>query len=256
MGAKGVVCLADERVCANHILILRKSMVKFEPVKKSDNIVIGVVSWAKKLKAPRYNRQLIQVLEHMHKDIHAVIFKQFKNFYDDLRPDQTTGMMEYLTKYCVKSSWGRNFRLGSLMSALTEKGLEDNAIRSSFLWNTLQRLRRYEYSDAKFQAQIPIPGSYKVLGVCDEYDVLNEGQIYVRAEGKTIAGKVLIYRSPVIHPGDVQLVHAVDDNALQKSAGNKFSTLNKLDNVVVFSTQGARPLPTMLSGQSNRIPMT
>jgi len=69
-----------------------------------------------------------------------------------------------------------------------------------------------------------------LFGVSDEADCLKEGQIYATvADERTglyqrITGKVLITRSPQIHPGDMQFVEAVDHPALRH-----------LTNVVVFS---------------------
>lgn len=55
-----------------------------------------------------------------------------------------------------------------------------------------------------------------------------------------IKNNVMITRSPVMHPGDVQVVNAVGV-PLE-------SPLRTLRNAVVFSQQGARDLPSMLSG--------
>jgi hypothetical protein len=52
--------------------------------------------------------------------------------------------------------------------------------------------------------------------------------------------KIIITRSPVMHPGDVQIVDAVNVP--------EDSPLQHLRNVVVFSQHGARDLPSQLSG--------
>jgi RNA-dependent RNA polymerase len=269
MGAKGVVCVADESVCNDKLLVLRKSMVKFERLEsqKHDSIAIEVVGFAKKMKPPRYNRQLIQILEYMQIDVMSeekfrevntdgipkVIRSHFGDYFGKFVPSSTQSEMERLQGVCDKSSSGHLYRLSELISALVKIGIGIEKVAGSFLWNVLQRLQRKEFQLAKFEAKMPIPGSYKVLGVCDEYRVLDEGEVYVRANGVTKSGNILIYRSPVIHPGDVRLVSAISDEALEQKnkSGNPHLMLKKLNNVVVFPTTGKRPLPTMLAGKSS-----
>lgn len=55
-----------------------------------------------------------------------------------------------------------------------------------------------------------------------------------------IQDNVLVTRSPTMHPGDVQVVNAVGVPAN--------SPLKTLHNAIVFSQQGSRDLPSMLSG--------
>ena len=82
------------------------------------------------------------------------------------------------------------------------------------------------------------------LGIMDETDLLGENEIYAFIQnekgGQLITGDVVITRCPALHPGDVQVVRAVnvpDD-----------SPLRALHNVVVFSSKGPRDLPSQLSG--------
>ena len=92
----------------------------------------------------------------------------------------------------------------------------------------------------------------------DETGYLQEGQVFVITEqhaqssyqglGRPIIGgkqvlvqnNIAITRSPAMHPGDVQLVNAVDVP--------EDSPLQQLRNVVVFSQHGARDLASQLSG--------
>ena len=83
------------------------------------------------------------------------------------------------------------------------------------------------------------------LGIMDESKILKENQVYCcythnGAEPRVLNGNVVITRSPALHPGDVQLVEAVD-----VPAGHP---LQALHNVVVFSSHGERDLPSQLSG--------
>lgn len=86
-----------------------------------------------------------------------------------------------------------------------------------------------------------------LYGLPDETGYLKEGEIFVVTEKAPEGGKkvlvknnVVVTRSPALHPGDIQLVNAVDVP--------QHSPLRQLSNVVVFSKWGARDLPSMLSG--------
>lgn len=80
----------------------------------------------------------------------------------------------------------------------------------------------------------------------DDTGFLHEGQVYVSFD--TMQGryhepecqKVVITRSPALHPGDIQLAHHV--------IPPEGHPLLELRNCVVFSQRGDRDLPSMLSG--------
>jgi hypothetical protein len=102
----------------------------------------------------------------------------------------------------------------------------------------------------KYRARIPITQGYLLYGIMDETNTLREGEVYVATKDYNTSGqlkrrilvgsRVVITRAPALHPGDVQLVTAVD---VPES-----SPLRALDNCVVFSQQGRRDLPSQLSG--------
>ncbi|KXT13980.1 hypothetical protein AC579_8857 [Pseudocercospora musae] len=94
---------------------------------------------------------------------------------------------------------------------------------------------------------IPMEDGVTLYGIMDETGYLQENQIFVITEkapegGKQILVKrnVVITRSPAMHPGDIQVVDAIDVPL--------DSILRRLANVVVFSKWGQRDLPSMLSG--------
>ncbi|KII86358.1 hypothetical protein PLICRDRAFT_114791 [Plicaturopsis crispa FD-325 SS-3] len=145
---------------------------------------------------------------------------------------------------------GSSFRLPSLFKNLV-KELELDAINTS----SAQRLHHdlldtcltyactHVLREIKYRAHIPVPGSYTLIGVADEWDCLEEGEIFASVyDDRTdmdlpITGRVLITRSPQIHPGDLQMVTAV-----------RRPELEHLKNVVVFSCRGERSLPSCLGG--------
>lgn len=86
-----------------------------------------------------------------------------------------------------------------------------------------------------------------LFGVMDETKLLKEGEVFVTFDAKE--GRfppppkdcqVIVTRSPALHPGDIQYVRNI-----VPPPGHP---LTELSNVVVFSQQGTRDLPSQLSG--------
>ena len=102
----------------------------------------------------------------------------------------------------------------------------------------------------KYRARIPIVKGLLLYGMMDETNTLRHGEVYIPAEEYDRSGKlkrhiilgdrIVITRAPALHPGDVQLVTAVNVP--------EDSPLRALHNCVVFSQQGPRDLPSQLSG--------
>ncbi|KAK7064732.1 RdRP-domain-containing protein [Favolaschia claudopus] len=126
---------------------------------------------------------------------------------------------------------GASFRLPSLFTNLRSSlkfdvdALPHLLIKTALAFATTHILR-----EIKHRAHILIPGSYTLIGVSDEWDCLEEGEVYATvADSRTglnleLTGRILITRSPQIHPGDVRFVTAV-----------RRPQLAHLQNVVVFS---------------------
>jgi RNA-dependent RNA polymerase len=103
---------------------------------------------------------------------------------------------------------------------------------SKLIESSLQCVETYILRELKYRAHIAVPGSYTLLGVSDEWGCLREGEIYATVFNErtgfvqSITGNVAITRSPQIHPGDLQVVRAVQRPELEH-----------LKNVVVFSCE-------------------
>lgn len=119
------------------------------------------------------------------------------------------------------------------MSSLLNLRLYDeteDSLYNDLIANGLHCAETHILRELKYRAHIAVPGSFTLLGVSDEWDCLDEGEIYATVhDEKTglyqeITGTVAITRSPQIHPGDVQVVTAVRKKELEH-----------LTNVVVFS---------------------
>ena len=95
--------------------------------------------------------------------------------------------------------------------------------------------------ELKHHARIPVPGpeSWTLVGVADIHGQLEEGEIFACIDSPNdsrliyLEGPCLISRSPTIHPGDIQMVHAIG----RPPAGSALAS-ESLRNTVVFSIQG------------------
>ena len=87
------------------------------------------------------------------------------------------------------------------------------------------------------KSRILVENACSLIGVVDTEGILKEGEVYVQTCPDStenskmiptvITGKVVVTRSPCLHPGDIRLLTAVDRPQLKH-----------LMNVIVFSSEG------------------
>ena len=186
------------------------------------------------------NRQLIKILEDMGSRPTAFI---------DLQ-DQVVRKLSFITTHPINAARfleqnmiGKAARVSRLIRAMNSINL--NFYDDKFLRDVVEMAAILQVRDLKHRARIPLEKGVTLYGTIDETGLLKEREIYVPTRdvgGKleVLTGKCMVTRSLALHPGDVQLVEAV--------AVPPDSPLYKLHNCVVFSQQGERDLPSMLSG--------
>lgn len=136
-------------------------------------------------------------------------------------------------------------KLPSLIKYIGQSGHDYHS--DPFLYSVVEMSLVVKLREVKYKGRIPVEQGITLYGIMDETGFLREGQIYVVTEKAPEGGKrvlvrkrVVVTRSPAMHPGDIQVVDAVDVP--------EESPLARLRNVVVFSQHGERDLPSMLSG--------
>ncbi|KAF3941897.1 hypothetical protein ABW19_dt0202845 [Dactylella cylindrospora] len=235
-GSKGVVSL-DSRMAECQIR-LRSSMKKFEATKHSTFEIC--MSVTKPLDF-YLNRPLIKILED--RGVPKASFMQVqKELLDRLRaatqaPDSTAYFLE-------REGRCKHAELPFLIRELGTLGWnyqEDHFLRQVVEFSMMSSLR-----EMKYRARIRVKKGYTLIGILDETGYLQEGEIYcpIKEDGKrrwAPKGLVAIARSPALHPGDIQVVTAIEHPP-------RGSPLLDLTNCVVFSRHGPRDLPNMLAG--------
>jgi RNA dependent RNA polymerase len=229
-GAKGMISL-DNRL-KGKAMFLRRSMVKFTGSNASDIEICGSASRP----LPMYlNRQNIKIMEDLGVDPNVFLELQ-SDAVERLR--RTTLSALNAASFLEGESVGKTARVPGLIRRLYYLGfdfLEDLFLRGTVELAVLSQLR-----ELKHRSRIFVRQGVTLYGIMDETNTLAEGQIYCRTDKHVIIGKVTITRAPALHPGDIQVVNAIDVPDQ--------SPLNALHNCVVFSQRGQRDLPSQLSG--------
>lgn len=238
-------------------MLLRSNMKKFETESSWKLEICGA---AFKPLPMFLNRQLTKILEDLGLPPQVLFDLQ------DAAIEKLRRMTEspINTAIFLRQSIPQATQISSLIWHLAETGLDYHD--DSFLYSVTEMAVVTELRDLKYRGRIPVKDGMTLYGIMDETGYLQEGEVFVITEQKAASsspfgsvngyriaddtaptGKQLlenqslvVTRSPAMHPGDVQIVRAVNVP--------EDSPLQQLRNVVVFSQHGDRDLPSQLSG--------
>lgn len=216
---------------SGRVLCLRKSQTKFE----TTQLTLDIASHSGRPIRTFLNRPLIMLLEHL--GVERKTFIALQNDAIEAVEKIRTSFLES-SKLFQQHGLGASFRLPSLFNnfvkelKLDDRDVEQGVLKCDLLTTALAFAATHVLREIKFRARIPVPESYTLIGVSDEWGCLRKGEIYATVRDERngvhlkIEGKVLITRSPQIHPGDVQFAKAVRPQELEH-----------LNNVIVFSCE-------------------
>ncbi|XP_048133878.1 probable RNA-dependent RNA polymerase 5 [Rhodamnia argentea] len=110
----------------------------------------------------------------------------------------------------------------------------------SFLQNHLSKLMKMEKNNLK-GGKIPVSDSYYLMGTADPTGILKSDEVCIILGSGQISGKVLVYRNPGLHFGDIHVLTATYVAALETKVGNsKYA--------IFFPTSGPRSLTDEIAG--------
>ncbi|KAH9952081.1 RdRP-domain-containing protein [Amylocystis lapponica] len=209
------------------------------------------------------NRPLVMILEDR-----GVEKQAFINLQEKVKREiyTSTDSIKQSITLLKSHQLGGSYQIRWLLECLEKVGMgmknerSVKVLQDPFIDRVVHYAKNDILRDIKHRARIPIPDSYLLAGVADEgpayekagyKDVLclDEGQVYVCVqypedpEPTYLKGAVVICRSPVVHPGDVQRVLAIG-----KPPPDKLCLFRNLKNVVVFPCVGKRSLASCLGG--------
>jgi hypothetical protein len=223
----------DTRLQGERILI-RPSMQKFDGSPSWDVELCG----ANFKKLPCFlNRQFIKILEDLGVPTGVFLSLQRKRVEELRMMSRSSVNASQLLDF---NRVGSAAHLPTLISILGHIGVR--ITDDEFLWGVVQVTMLSLLRQIKYRSRILLDNGVTLLGIMDETGYLKEGEIFCVFDGKKSLpkGLVAVTRAPALHPGDIQLVTAVDIP--------HDSPLRALSNCVVFSQHGPRDVPSMLSG--------
>ncbi|KAF4472950.1 RNA-dependent RNA polymerase [Fusarium albosuccineum] len=268
-GVKGVV-YAGARSLLEHegvplALLMRKSQLKLR-VPDPSRLDLRIVSTAGDGRQSLFLASALKAFEDSGANTEE-IERIYEEAYTSLTTSSSNGVdllqQIHTIPYSLKED-GMKGRLNFLKLAIRLKkhGIHPSDYPHTFLADYLTRLAAKAREKDLFK--IPIPGSFSLLGLTDDYKVLKPKEleqgvlmpeVFIRAHGETIEGPVLIYRDPIIHIGDIQEAEAIGENELKlrlrkgwADGVDRAHALLQMDNVIFFSQEDNPPLPNRLSG--------
>ncbi|KAA8540846.1 hypothetical protein F0562_024809 [Nyssa sinensis] len=242
-GYKGVIAVDRNSF---RKLSLRNSMLKFE----SNSRMLNVTKWSDSM--PCYlNREIVTLLTTL-----GVEDKAFEAMQDE----QLRLLDKMLTSREAALDVLESINPSDIKSILVKmllQGYEPNS--EPYLSMMLQMHHDNLLSDLRSRCRIFVPKGRILIGCLDETSILNYGQVYVRitmnkAESQCgdqsffqkvdettaiVIGKVVVTKNPCLHPGDVRVLEAVYEVALEEKG---------LVDCIVFPQKGERPHPNECSG--------
>lgn len=224
-GCKGVVALSPE---LENCIAIRPSMCKFI----STDTTLEICSFAR-FRPAYLNRQIILLLHGLGVPDSIFLEMQQGMILSGKKALQDEKLaIQFIQQYNDQGAY-------SDLLAILEKNIKIS--EEIYLQMMLNQMYLGFISDIKERSRIYVPESALLMGVIDEYAILNYSQVYIRISGSgyssIIEGPVVVTKNPCLHPGDIKILEAVNIPAL-----------SHLVNVIVFPQKGSRPHPNECSG--------
>lgn len=232
-GSKGM--LSVDYTLQGRVIGLRPSMTKFDA---PNSLSIEIASAFDRPGKYYLNRPLIMLLEGL-----GVPYEVFESLQDEAVRDaqESTTSLERSARLLESHGLGASYRITSTMLGLHRLGV--GPLTEDIFWQQMMDFAvNHVLRELKHRARIPVPNGWTLVGAADVHRYLQEGEVFacVEPSDKTgvfyLEGPILISRSPTIHPGDVQVVHAIG----RPPPGSPFER-ESLRNGVIFSVHGRYP---------------
>ena len=204
-GLKGVVTVNSD--LPGSILQYRDSMNKFTASHLTD---FEICKSFTKAGPCMLNRPLIKILEDL--GIPPEVFLELQHdAVEEIKraKDESSRLLDLLDVHGL----GTSFKLVSILKKLEQFDIDYKRVldQNEMFKFSVDAAILHVCRELKNKARIPVPGSYTMVGVADEWKFLKEGQVYacvydnVTREEIYLSGRVSVSRSPAIHPGTFDL---------------------------------------------------
>lgn len=175
-GAKGV--LNVDPMLDDFVILLRPSMVKFESINDHD------VEIARSFSKPGkffLNRPLIMILGGLGVEPEAFLKLQ-RDAVEETQ--EASKSLKGAARLLETHGLGNALALSSTFLNLRKLGIDfetditASGLRDPFMNRCMQFAVHHVLREIKFKARVPVPGSWKLVGVVDVHDILRPNQIY------------------------------------------------------------------------------
>ena len=212
----------------------RKSQIKFKVEKKEENY-FEVCDYSRYIQS-YLNRQIILLLNSLGIPKRIFIEKLFayQNKLNDSR---------FVLSLVHYPEWNR------ILQKMKSCGINktNDRLIKAIIESNLDLL----YNDIKKKARIYIEDSAYVIGIMDEYNILNYGEAYLHIKRDNLDlildQKCAVAKCPCLHPGDIRVLTFKKYREGDEST-KKYEIFNRYENVVIFPSKGKRPHPDECSG--------
>ena len=234
MGCKGVWTTMYDDFSGN--IYIRPSQEKFKIKNNGENFnYFELCDYSRYIQA-YLNRQVILLMR-----ANGIPDGNFmKKLYEYRRHLEDEKFVLSLVHY---NEWNNLFKL---MNSCGINKTNDRLMKS-LIESNLQIL----YNDIKNKARIYVKDSAYVIGIMDEFGILDYGQAFLHIKRKNLDlilnQKCTIAKCPCLHPGDVRILD-FKKYIKNEPETEKYKIFEKYENVLIFPSRGKRPHPNECSG--------
>ena len=233
LGCKGVWTTMYNDLSGN--IYIRPSQEKFRVEKKEMDNYFELCDYSRYIQA-YLNRQVILLMKAngIKDEIFLKKLEEYKNRLNNQR---------FVLSLVHYTEWS------SLFLYMNRCGI--NKINDRLMRSLLESNLQILYNDVKNKARIYIKDSAYVIGIMDEYGILEYGQAFLRIKRRNLDlilnKKCTIAKCPCLHPGDLRVL---DFKCYIKGdeSTEKYKIFEKYENVLIFPSKGKRPHPNECSG--------
>ena len=255
LGIKGVVAV-DPHLGNKDIICIRPSMKKYE----SENNELGIIK-ASGYSTGYLNRQIIALLSglgvknYIFINMIKVSLKEYQTILKYIR-NKNMDLSSYFraNKDVYNEVLSKCFYFKSLIDYYLYKKYPRSLINEPFIQKILLNCLSLKIRDLKSKGKIIDKQSASLMGVIDETRTLKHNEVFVRIikpfsrkeeQDFTLQGEVYVTKNPCLHPGDIKILKAVNNEIVYKN-------LSHMINVIVFSSlddeNDKRPIQNQISG--------
>jgi hypothetical protein len=239
-GIKGILAV-DPEIKEKECIHVRPSMIKFE----STDTELGIIRCSS-FSQGYLNRQIIVLLSSLGVPNNIFIdmaLDELRKYDDIIETPQLMNSKVYNKGDLLRKCYFFMPALNHFCSSSYLEIREDPFMSSLALNIAISKIL-----DLKNKGKILDQYSAVLIGVIDETDSLEEGEVFIqiKREGQNkgtdecfvLDSNIIVTKNPCLHPGDIKILKAC----------NKYKKLHHMLNVIVFSSKGKRPVQNEISG--------